>query len=146
MAADDPKFALYVSSVQGRLVTRYGAGTRSAPSYIGARRVSGDPTSIEWDTEVVVALTAEEVARFAREYERALGGKALRKRTREDWLAQTARERAGAVAATPSETPTEPPVPEAAESATSPEPAHTSPSATPTAPAPATAASAPSKT
>jgi hypothetical protein len=147
MPADEPKFALYVSSVQGRLVTRYGAGTRNAPSYIGARRVSGDPASIEWDTELVVALTVAEVARFAREYERTLGAKALRKRTGEDWLAQTAHERAEASAATAStKAPNELAVPETEESATPPEPVHAAPSATPDVSPPATTASAPSKT
>jgi hypothetical protein len=91
--ADEPKFALYVSSVEGKLVSRFGAGSRGAPSYIGARRVAGDPTSVVWDTELVVALTVAEVARFSREYERALAAKALKKRTRDEWLAQAARER-----------------------------------------------------
>ena len=85
--ADRPAFALYVSSVEGHLVTRLGAGA-STPSYIGARRRAGDPTEIVWDTELVVALAADEVARFRREYERAIEAKALRRRTEKEYLAQ----------------------------------------------------------
>src|SRR5262249_17517692 len=97
--ADEPKFALYVSSVAGKLVSRYGAGGRGAPSYIGARRAAAEPTTIIWDPELVVALTVTEVARFSREYERALTAKALTKRTRDEWLAQTTREREAAKSA-----------------------------------------------
>jgi hypothetical protein len=85
-------FALYVSSVEGKLVTRYGTATRRQPSYIGARRDARDPTRITWETELVVALTTAEVARYRREYDRELAARALRCRTEQDYRAQLARE------------------------------------------------------
>ena len=91
-----PAFALFVSGVEGHLVTRFGAGARGAPSFIGARRAAGDPTQILWDTELIVALTTQEVARYRREYDRALDAKALRRRTEKEYLAQLERESSSA--------------------------------------------------
>jgi hypothetical protein len=105
-----PTFALYVSSMEGHLVTRYGAGARGAPSYIGARREAGDPTQIVWDPELVVALTADEVARHRLEYERELDAKALRRRTEAEFIAQVERETAPA--APPPAAPSSPATPD----------------------------------
>ncbi len=127
--AQVPEFALYVSSVEGRLVTRYGTARPGAPSYIGARRAPKDPTEIVWETDVVVALTAAEISRSARESERALAAKSLRRRTREEYLAQLE-----PVAPSPPATPAPPQAP-------APTPAPVAPAVTP----PAVAPTAPSK-
>lgn len=75
-----PGFSLFVSSVEGALVTRYGSRT-----LIGATRT---PTSIEWDTELITAIPTDEYERFRREYDRALRDGSLVERSAEDWLAQ----------------------------------------------------------
>lgn len=76
----DSLFALYVSCVPGRLVTRYGTRT-----YIGATRDPSAEGGVRYDPETVVALTATELADYRREYDRALGAGSLRERTAEDW-------------------------------------------------------------
>ncbi len=79
-------FWLYVTAVEGRLVTRFGARGRS---YIGATRDGADPTKITWDTASIVPIPEDEYARFRREYERecAAGG-GLRKRTKAEYEEQ----------------------------------------------------------
>lgn len=78
------QFALYVSSVAGHLVTRFGA----QGSYVGAERDSSDPTTVVWNEEAIVALTEAEVARYSREYDRLIRGGALRKRTAAEFQRQ----------------------------------------------------------
>ncbi len=88
----------YFSSVQGRVVPRYGTDT-----FIGVKRT---PSGWEWDEERVVAIPAAECSRFGREYQNAVRLKALKKRTREDYDAylkrldelETERKRAAAAA------------------------------------------------
>ena len=114
--------------MEGRLVTRYGTAARGAPSYIGARRSATDPTEILWDGELVVALTADEVGRHRREYEREVEGGNLRRRTGAEYEAQLARE-----------APTPPPAAAAAVAQTIPtvDPAPTAPTTAEPGPAPA---------
>src|SRR5262245_49207601 len=90
MAETTVRFALYVSAVKGHLVTRFGTDGRSVQSFIGAQRVHGSPTDIVWDEETIVPLTDAEVARYRREYQRMIDGKALRKRTEAEYKAQLA--------------------------------------------------------
>ena len=124
-----PEFALYVSSVEGRLVTRYGTARPGAPGYIGARRAQKDPTEIVWRPTSSSALTAARSAGTRVKYERALAAKSLRRRTREEYLAQLE-----PVAPSPPATPAPPQAP-------APTPAPVAPAVTP----PAVAPTAPSK-
>lgn len=88
--ADDtaPQIAFYVSSVEGRLVSRPG----SPHSYIGAKiptpdeRKAGksEPT---WQPDVIVPVTAAEYTRFIREWDSLLNSKDLLKRSAEDFAA-----------------------------------------------------------
>jgi hypothetical protein len=106
-----PRFARYFSSKAGHLVTRYGSGGGIvAPSYIGARRVTGNMpdrfpprdvgggkqvTDRDWrgvggvvyDHDEVVAITEQEAARYAKEYGEAVRDGALVERTHEDFVA-----------------------------------------------------------
>lgn len=82
----DPKpsddFALFVSSVDSKLVSRYGT-----PHYIGAERVGG---KLEFDNNRVVALRRGELDRYRREYRGHLRRKELVERTRADFDAMHA--------------------------------------------------------
>ena len=84
------RFALYVSAVRGHLVTRFGTARPGAQSFIGAHRVPGSPAEIVWDEQTIVPLSEAEVARYRREYQRALDGGALKRRTRAEFEAQHA--------------------------------------------------------
>lgn len=79
------EFALYVSSVEGRLVSRLGIKTGQ---YIGAYRDLTDPSIIVWDTNAIIPISEKEFRLYRREYERALTNRSLIKRSREEWLAQ----------------------------------------------------------
>jgi hypothetical protein len=74
----DP-FVMFVSSVEGHLVARYGAGPHAL---IGARHGENGP---EWTPEIVCPLTDVEVATYGREYRRAISEGALKERKREDF-------------------------------------------------------------
>jgi hypothetical protein len=69
----------YVSSVSGKLVSRYGS-----VGFIGARALPDGPV---WDTRQIIAIPAVEMERFSREYARAFREHALRKRTAAEWEA-----------------------------------------------------------
>jgi hypothetical protein len=76
-------FALFVSSVVGLPVTRWGSRT-----LIGASRSAATPTVVDYDTDAVVAIPDDEYRKYSREYDRALGNGSLRRRTEKDWQAQ----------------------------------------------------------
>ncbi len=90
-AADKPdpsRFAKFVSSVRGRVVSRMDTG-----EFIGARRLQttkaerqSGVASIEWEEERVVPLTHEYYTRFRRETDRAIKHGDLKERSAEDWL------------------------------------------------------------
>lgn len=68
--ADSPKFALYVSSVEGRLVSRPG----SPHSYIGAsvrspEEIKAGQTEPSWTPDVIVPVLETEYLRFVREWD-----------------------------------------------------------------------------
>ena len=96
-AAPSP-FALFVSSVEGHVVSRYGAtGPTRAPEAIGARRTAtGSGWVWAWDTAAIASLTHAEVAAFGREYTAAIRAGALRERTAQEFEAYTASQRATA--------------------------------------------------
>lgn len=77
------RFALYVSAIEGKPVTRFGTRT-----LIGASRSRATPNVVDYDTQRVVAIPQEEYSRFRREYDRALGNGSLRRRKAEEWQAQ----------------------------------------------------------
>lgn len=77
-------FALFVSSIEGSVVTRYGTRT-----FIGAERSAG---GLSWQTDRVIAIPHDEYRKFRREYDRALRDKSLRVRTETEWREQNRRD------------------------------------------------------
>jgi hypothetical protein len=75
---------LYVSSVAGRLVPRFGAGG----SYLGAERDPKNASAIKWYPERVLPITAPEFQRFRREYDQAIEDGDLSLRSEDDFNAQ----------------------------------------------------------
>jgi hypothetical protein len=81
-----PMFALYVSSVPGRPVRRYGS---TGGALIGAaRQDAANPGAVTYYPERVVGLSVAEVQRYGREYRRALSDGDLAERTEADYLDQ----------------------------------------------------------
>jgi hypothetical protein len=79
--------ALYLSSVPGFAVSRFGTATKTANNQlIGARR-SATTGLIEWDEKVIVFIPDEEEERFRTEYGRAIREGHVRKRSKEDFQA-----------------------------------------------------------
>lgn len=88
--ADTPNYTAFVSSVEGRLVPRWGTGF-----FIGAHlrtpdEVSAGQDAIVWEPDVVVPLTDSYCRTFARELEQALEMGDLRKRSKEEFDDQDA--------------------------------------------------------
>lgn len=82
------EFTRFVSSVEGRVVSRWDApgsvfGAKVAT--LEERKAGAEP--IVWDPERVVPLTAAFCARFERELRNAVRNGDLRERTRADWEA-----------------------------------------------------------
>src|SRR5687768_536365 len=89
--ADAPRFALYVSSVPGRLCSRPG----SPHAYLGARIPSPDERKAgesepSWQPEVVIPILEAEYNRFRREWDALLREGDLEKRTAGDFAAYQA--------------------------------------------------------
>ena len=74
---------LYLSSVIGQVVQRYGTKT-----LLGCERDPADPSVVSWRPELVVAISADEARRFAKEYRRAVTAGSLVTRTAAEWRAQ----------------------------------------------------------
>lgn len=91
--SQQPRFALFVSSVEGRLVTRYGTRT-----FIGAERRASDPRQLEWHTDQVIAIPHDEFRKYRREYLRALREGSLVVRTDAEWQQQNRQDTAPAEA------------------------------------------------
>jgi hypothetical protein len=89
--ADAPQFGLYVRSVPGHVVQRYGTA-----EFIGATRrpltktqkIDGE-SPFEWNDRIV-PLTVAFCRRYARELDEHLREKQLTKATREEWEAEVA--------------------------------------------------------
>lgn len=75
---------VYVSSVEGKLVTRFPSLQQSVAQYIGATRKG---KTITWNTEQVVAIPTAEWRKYRRSYKRAIGDGSLKKRTESDFKA-----------------------------------------------------------
>lgn len=88
--AEGPVFALYVRSVEGHLVPRF--GTRE---YIGAtlrgltaeQRAAGQ-AAVQWDTERIVPITARDTVTYRKEYETAIQTGALKQVSEAEYLEQ----------------------------------------------------------
>jgi len=77
-------FALFVSSVEGRPVTRYGTKT-----LIGADRDPSNPRKINYRTKDIVPLPTDEAERYSREYARHIEDGDLVAHTAAEWEQQT---------------------------------------------------------
>ena len=80
---DPTPFGLFVSSVEGQPVTRYGTKT-----LIGAERDRVNPTQIHYDTRAIIAIPHAELSRYRREYAGAIRDGSLRERTAKQWVEQ----------------------------------------------------------
>jgi hypothetical protein len=78
---------LYVSSVPGRLVFRFGTSV-----LIGATRSPENPKQVSWDADKVVRIPAAEARQYAREYAGAFERGDLQKRSRPKGSAPNRRE------------------------------------------------------
>ena len=76
-------FVLFVSSIEGHLVQRYGLAPHNP---IGARY--DDKGAPVWELDHVAALSAGEVAQYGHLYERAIREGALKRRSAIEWDAQ----------------------------------------------------------
>lgn len=103
-----PSGDLYVSAVEGHLVSRFGsavvAGQKAAQFGAtkvflerpdGTRRFKG----VKWDTERVYRIPEASYREFFKEYDAALEAGALRKRTEKDFAAWKAKSTAAKAAA-----------------------------------------------
>lgn len=77
------QFALFVSCVEGHLVTRHGTRT-----FIGAERRADDPRRVDYHPEQIVAIPVDEHRKYRREYLRALREGSLVERTGDEWQRQ----------------------------------------------------------
>lgn len=69
----EPQFVRFVRAVEGRLVSRWDVGpTHYFGARLGTPAERADGKSIIWNTEQVIPLTAEFVARFPRELAKAI--------------------------------------------------------------------------
>lgn len=111
MGDSDPSsaFGLFVSSVEGQPVSRFGGGG----VMIGASRDLSDRKLVHYSPDVIVAIPHEEARKYAREYRRAISDGSLRERTAAEWAAQNAASDPAPVdAAEPEPTPDPPSEPE----------------------------------
>jgi hypothetical protein len=77
-------FGLFVSSVEGRPVTRFGTKV-----LIGAERDSVTPRKISYRTKDIVAIPVDEAERYSREYARLISDGDLVAHTADEWSKQT---------------------------------------------------------
>lgn len=82
-----PAFALFVSCVEGSLVTRYGTRT-----FIGAERRALEPKVVDYHPEQVVAIPHDEFRKYRREYLRVMREGSLVERTELEWREQNRQE------------------------------------------------------
>lgn len=88
-------FAMFVSSVEGHVVSRYGQnvpiGVTFVPSPPPKRGEAPTPNRPPVWNEKIVALTAAEVAQYGHYYEKHFARGELKKRTFAEWEAQQAK-------------------------------------------------------
>lgn len=76
-------FGLFVSSIEGQPVARFGSDVM-----IGAERDLADRRVVRYTPDLVVAIPHEEARRYAREYRRAIDDGSLSVRTAAEWMTQ----------------------------------------------------------
>ena len=76
-------FGLFVSSVDGSPVTRFGSTV-----LIGADRDPTKPNKIRYRTEEIIAIPRDEAEKYAREYARLIADGALVAHTADEWSNQ----------------------------------------------------------
>jgi hypothetical protein len=86
MADPSEPFGLFVSSVPGKPVARFGASR----VLIGAARRFDGSNGINYFPEQIVAIPYAELRRYRREYQRAIANGSLRARTGDEWRASQA--------------------------------------------------------
>lgn len=77
-------FGLFVSSVEGRPVTRFGTKV-----LIGAERDAATPRKISYRTKDIVAIPVDEAERYTREYARLIAEGDLVAHTADEWQKQS---------------------------------------------------------
>lgn len=85
-------FGLFVSSVQGQPVSRFGSGG----VLIGATRDPAQPNKIIYDPKVVVGIPQAEAQKYGREYQRSIADGSLTVRTAAQWNEQQNQREVGA--------------------------------------------------
>lgn len=76
-------FGLFVSSVEGKPVMRFGTKV-----LIGAERDPTEPRKIRYNTKAIVAIPHDEAHRYAREYGRLIADEELVAHTADEWSRQ----------------------------------------------------------
>jgi predicted nucleic acid-binding protein len=87
-------FGLFVSSVEGKPVSRFGA----PGVFIGATRDPNNPRKLVYDTARVVPIPLDEARLYGREYARLIAEGELVVRDAKAWAAQTVKAKADAAA------------------------------------------------
>lgn len=87
-------FGLFVSSVEGKPVSRFGA----PGVFIGADRDPDNPRKLRYQPERVVPIPLEEVTLYGREYARLIADGELVSRDAKAWAAQEAADKKAAEA------------------------------------------------
>jgi len=82
-AASADAFGLFVSSVEGHPVARFGTKT-----LIGADRDPDNAKKIRYRTKEIIAIPNAEADRYAREYARLINDEALVAHTADEWSEQ----------------------------------------------------------
>jgi len=82
---------VYVSAIEGHLVTRFPSLAQPVAQYIGATRQG---KKIVWSPDQVVAIPDQEWRKYRREYRRAVADGSLKMRTKEDFDAWQAKRKA----------------------------------------------------
>jgi len=82
-AAAADAFGLFVSSVEGQPVMRFGTKV-----LIGADRDADEPRKIRYRTKEIVAIPKDEAHRFAREYGRLITDGSLVEHKADEWSRQ----------------------------------------------------------
>lgn len=78
--AEADAFGLFVSSVEGHPVTRFGTKV-----LIGAYRDAENPRKIRYRTKDIIAIPRDEADRYAREYARLIEDQELVAHTADEW-------------------------------------------------------------
>lgn len=84
--SDADAFGLFVSSVEGHPVTRFGTKV-----LLGAYRDADNPRKVRYRTKEIIAIPRDEAERYAREYGRLIEDEELVAHTADEWTEQQRR-------------------------------------------------------